>query len=1116
MKSAIAIAALVGLISAGSVTAVNASPVRSNVTQAVRTTPEIAFVPPKNADSHAIPAVNAPATAWGPTTTVRASKTDKSTGAAPNAAPVGTTVGAPGLGSLPSYAFEKTPLSLDTVAQVNLGNGNLLLTSNDGVLNGPGEAIRNDRFYNGLSSANGSFGGGWSSSLSQVDVGITVSGTSPTVHGSNGFSATFTLSGSTYTPPLGFQATLVKNSASTNAYWVLSYNSSGEQLQFSTSGYLTADVDRNGIGSNYAYNSYGQVATVTNPSGRQDTVTWYSGTSNLINQVQDSSGRNTVYTRNSSGQLTRVDKQRGSYEIYSYDSVGRISQALFTGTGSGDMEVDFTYDSFSRVASTKQSLASAPTVVLQSSSYSYASGTTTVTDGRAHASTYAIDAQGHVTQTTNQIGDITQTGYSPTTGNVATTTDGLGGSTPGNITTYSYDALNNATGVNYPTGAAASATYALGTACPGAGSGNPSLPKCSKDDAGNGKQYDYDTAGNLTKTTDTTSGGTGVVTTQKTYDNAARSICGGFQGQVCSVKDGRGNVTTYAYDTHGNLTTVTPPAPLGATTYSYDTLGRVNYVRDGNNKVTQYSYDGQDNIYSTNFDGQPTRSNYWYPNGLEQTTQGFGHEDLYYDGAGRLTKQTGPTDGLTIQYTYDGNGNILSYQDGTGITNYSYDNANQLTQMIEPSGTCTPGTAAPAANSGCVKFTWQYGNEIKRTFPGGANVVTGYDASGRATRITAKNASGTIASDVGYSYAIAGGSGTSADRVAIQSRTSYLEQGTTTGAITAYTYDSLHRLKTAIQKSGATVQASWSYSYDPSGNRTQQITSGTTGIAPGTTNSTYNAANELTAATGDTSTWTYDSTGAMTQNGATGTTQAVDTRGAVVGYGAETFTTFSQGNTEQLTRSIGSSTTSYTSSSLGLATETTGSASTAFDRTGSGDVIASRTGTARDYFVKDALGSVTGIFDATGAYLGGYSYSPYGEALAVGTNTSVTSNTVRYISGYRDSTTGLYKLGARYYDTTIGRFTQFDPSGQEANPYAYAGCNPINVSDPTGLSACTDYFNGVAGFFGATAAVLAVLAIGTSETIVGGLGFGGLALVAGGIGGGLFFSGLATCSIVDN
>ncbi|MFI5859742.1 RHS repeat-associated core domain-containing protein [Streptomyces parvulus] len=34
-------------------------------------------------------------------------------------------------------------------------------------------------------------------------------------------------------------------------------------------------------------------------------------------------------------------------------------------------------------------------------------------------------------------------------------------------------------------------------------------------------------------------------------------------------------------------------------------------------------------------------------------------------------------------------------------------------------------------------------------------------------------------------------------------------------------------------------------------------------------------------------------------------------------------------------------------------------------------------------------------------------------------------------------------MGHRYYDPTLGRFTQPDPSGQEQNAYLYAASDPI-------------------------------------------------------------------------
>ncbi len=64
-------------------------------------------------------------------------------------------------------------------------------------------------------------------------------------------------------------------------------------------------------------------------------------------------------------------------------------------------------------------------------------------------------------------------------------------------------------------------------------------------------------------------------------------------------------------------------------------------------------------------------------------------------------------------------------------------------------------------------------------------------------------------------------------------------------------------------------------------------------------------------------------------------------------------------------------------------------------------------------------------------------------------------NIVRYTGGALDQTTGLTKLGQRYYNPAVGAFTQQDATQLLANPqngnlYAYAGDSPANFIDPTG------------------------------------------------------------------
>lgn len=104
-----------------------------------------------------------------------------------------------------------------------------------------------------------------------------------------------------------------------------------------------------------------------------------------------------------------------------------------------------------------------------------------------------------------------------------------------------------------------------------------------------------------------------------------------------------------------------------------------------------------------------------------------------------------------------------------------------------------------------------------------------------------------------------------------------------------------------------------------------------------------------------------------------------------------------------------------------------------------------------DYEASDGLGSVTKLSDAAGSVAASYSYEPFGKLVS---STGTVTNPYRWLGAlgvYLDTPSGLYKMGTRYYDPALGRFTQVDPvEGGSANRYDYGAQDPINNLDLDG------------------------------------------------------------------
>lgn len=105
------------------------------------------------------------------------------------------------------------------------------------------------------------------------------------------------------------------------------------------------------------------------------------------------------------------------------------------------------------------------------------------------------------------------------------------------------------------------------------------------------------------------------------------------------------------------------------------------------------------------------------------------------------------------------------------------------------------------------------------------------------------------------------------------------------------------------------------------------------------------------------------------------------------------------------------------------------------------------------FYVHDQRGTTRMITDNVGNVIASYFYGPYGQnPAATGAASVLQNNPFTYEGQYTDTESGFVYLRARYYDPGTGQFLSVDPAvNVTGQPYAYAGDDPVNQSDPLGL-----------------------------------------------------------------
>ena len=699
-------------------------------------------------------------------------------------------------------------------------------------------------------------------------------------------------------------------------------------------------------------------------------------------------------------------------------------------------------------------------------------------------------------------------------GRVSTVTNPYRGTPPGNVTTLNYDGLDRVYKVEHPDGQYAY-SYSGGAVTSGLGGQTSQLcsastyghgyPTLMIDEVQNKRQTWTDAFGRVIETDEPDSTGvlnkktcyaydmnnnlTGVLAadgsqtrsygfdmlsrlTSKTdpetksntwnyyYTTSGSSLCSGDPSAVCRRTDtGRGITTTYSYDNMNRLTGMSYSDSTPTVAYSYDSTSCL-------------SLSGCSNL------GRRT--------GM---SDGSGSTAWAYDAVGNILRESRTIISVnkTISYTYNLDGTIATivYPGGRTVT-YTSGNAERQTAAQDNGNSIYYATSATYAPQGALSSV-QNGSSL--------NSIIFYNTRLELCRISVKNGSGSAPTtcadstagnvlDLSFSYGQTSfyGSGNSFNNGNIVTQSNNVSGAS--GRTQYYTYDPLNRVLTA-QSAATSTSDCWGQGFG-----TYNATSPTLPLADDALNNqllvtstkcsspapswSVNGYNQIT-----TSPYTYSSGGGNTEDTNYYTyTYDPENRLVSANVGGGTYYCYLyDGNGMRAAKSTSSSSSCGSLSTNELywrdvagdtIAETDGSGSTSdsayneYALFGGSRIAQSNPYSGNVfYYFADQLGSTRVVTNASGSPCYEADFLPYGYEKTPYSFTNSCSTNYKFTGYERDTETGNDYAMARYYSQTEERFLSPDPlSGditdpQTLNKYTYARNNPVNLTDPTGLTSET-------------------------------------------------------------